>query len=92
MASVALFCRNYMGAVKHCRAWYGYPNCQKIEVAKMAKRDGTSMNQFIAIAVAEKISALETEQFFTERAKRANLAALRDILCRPGGEAPQSAR
>jgi hypothetical protein len=36
------------------------PKSLKDEVAKVAKRDGTSINQFIAIAVAEKISALET--------------------------------
>ena len=31
------------------------PKSLKAEVAKVAKRDGTSINQFIAIAVAEKI-------------------------------------
>ncbi len=35
------------------------PKSLKDQVAKVAKRDGTSINQFIAIAVAEKISALE---------------------------------
>ncbi|MCO6433796.1 YlcI/YnfO family protein, partial [Nitrosomonas nitrosa] len=42
------------------------PKSLKEEVAKMAKRDGTSLNQFISMAVAEKISALETEEFFKE--------------------------
>jgi hypothetical protein len=32
---------------------------------------GTSHNQFINAAVAEKLSALETEGFFKERAKAA---------------------
>jgi hypothetical protein len=49
-----------------------------------------SINQFIAIAVAEKISALETEQLFVERAKQANLDAFRDLLFRQGGEPPPS--
>jgi len=44
----------------------------KDEVAKVAKCNGTSVNQFIAIAVAEKISALETEEFFPERARDAD--------------------
>ena len=57
--------------------------------AKMAKRDGTSLNQFISMAVAEKISALETEEFFRERAKRANLKMFEDILYRQGGESPR---
>jgi len=65
------------------------PKSLKDEVAKVAKRDGTSINQFIAIAVAEKISALETGQFFLERAKGADLEAFRTILFRPGGEMPR---
>jgi predicted DNA-binding protein len=65
------------------------PKSLKNEVAKMAKRDGTSLNQFIAMAVAEKVSALETEDFFKERAKQANLKSFEDILFRPGGEMPR---
>ncbi|HXK56084.1 MAG: toxin-antitoxin system HicB family antitoxin [Gammaproteobacteria bacterium] len=66
------------------------PKSLKDEVAKAAKRDGTSVNQFIAMAVAEKISALETAQFFTERAKGADLDAFRAILFRRDGEPPRS--
>ena len=66
------------------------PKSLKNEVAKVAKRDGTSMNQFIAIAVAEKISALETERFFAERAKQAGMTEFRAILFRPGGEPPRT--
>ena len=40
------------------------PKSLKDKVAKVAKQDGSSINQFITIAVAEKISVLETEQFF----------------------------
>ena len=66
------------------------PKSLKNEVAKVAKRDGTSMNQFIAIAVAEIISALETERFFAERAKQADMEEFRAILLRPGGEVPRT--
>jgi hypothetical protein len=66
------------------------PKSLKENVAKVAKRDGTSINQFIAIAVAEKISALETEKFFAERAKNADMEAFRAIIFRPGGEPPQT--
>ncbi len=66
------------------------PKSLKDQVIKVAKRDGTSVNQFIAMAVAEKISALETEQFFAERAKKADLGAFRAILFRSGGEAPRA--
>ena len=64
------------------------PRSLKDEVARVAKRDRTSINQFIAIAVAEKISALETETFFADRAKGADLKAFRELLFRTGGEAP----
>lgn len=63
------------------------PKSLKEEVVKMAKRDGTSLNQFISMAVAEKISALETEEFFRERTKRADLKMFEEILYRQGGEA-----
>jgi len=66
------------------------PKSLKDEVAKVAKRDGTSINQFIAIAVAEKISALETERFFAERAKQADMEEFRAILFRSGGEPPRT--
>ena len=66
------------------------PKSLKKEVAKVAKREGTSVNQFIAIAVAEKISALETETFFAERVNQANFNAFRTILFRPGGEPPRT--
>lgn len=66
------------------------PKSLKAELAKIAKRDGTSINQFIAIAIAEKISALETEKFFAERAKQANMEEFRAILFRPDGEPPRT--
>ncbi|WP_448511401.1 toxin-antitoxin system HicB family antitoxin [Photorhabdus laumondii] len=66
------------------------PKSLREEVTRVAKRDRTSVNQFIAIAVAEKISALETEQFFSDRAKAADIKVFRDILFRTGGEAPRT--
>ncbi|TDM06417.1 MAG: toxin-antitoxin system HicB family antitoxin [Ideonella sp. MAG2] len=46
----------------------------------LASQDNTSMNQFIASAVAEKVSALSTETYLRERAQRGSdrqfLAAL----------------
>ena len=66
------------------------PKSLKEEVSKLAKRDGTSVNQFIAIAVAEKISALETEEFFSQRMEDADLEAFKAILFRSGGESPRT--
>jgi hypothetical protein len=66
------------------------PKSLKENVAKVAKRDGVSINQFIAIALAEIISALETEKFFAERAKNSDIEAFRTIIYRPGGEPPRT--
>ena len=38
----------------------------------LSKRDHVSINQFVATAVAEKIAALETEDYLAERAARAS--------------------
>ena len=66
------------------------PKSLKDKVAKVAKRDGSSINQFITIAVAEKISALETENFFAIRMKETDAEAFRSLLFRPGGEPPRA--
>jgi hypothetical protein len=39
-----------------------------------------SINQFVSTAVAEKLSALETEDYLQERAKRGNKAKFRKAL------------
>ena len=39
---------------------------------ELAKRENVSMNQFITTALAEKISALMTEEYLEERAGRAS--------------------
>lgn len=38
----------------------------------LAKKENTSINQLVASALAEKISALMTEDYITKRAKRAS--------------------
>ena len=47
----------------------------KGEAEKVAAAGGTTLNQFINVAVVEKLAALRTTQFFQERAARADLAA-----------------
>jgi hypothetical protein len=65
------------------------PVSLKSAVEKVSKRDGASMNQFLVVAAAEKIAAMETERFFAERRERADDAAFLRILNRDGGEAPR---
>jgi len=65
------------------------PQSLKNAIAQAAARDGISINQFIILAAAEKIAALDTMRFFEERTNRADLARFRQILDRTGGEPPQ---
>lgn len=65
------------------------PVSMKTALETIAKRDGTSINQFLVIAAAEKISAMETERFFAERRARADDEAFLRILNREGGEPPR---
>lgn len=41
---------------------------------ELAKEEKISLNQLITVALAEKISALMTEDFFEERARRSSRA------------------
>ena len=65
------------------------PASLKKEVEKVAADDGTTLNQFIVSAVAEKLSALKTADYFVERAKRADLETFDRLMSRPGGEPPR---
>jgi hypothetical protein len=46
----------------------------------LASQDNASMNQFIASAVAEKVSALATESYLRERAERASASKFQAAL------------
>ena len=65
------------------------PRSLKRAVERLSRQDGTSMNQFVATAVAEKVSALETARFFADRRARANFKAFDRIMKRRGGQKPR---
>ncbi len=58
------------------------PDSLHRKVRELAAKESISINQFIATAVAEKMSALLTEDYLEERARRANPAAFDRILSR----------
>ena len=58
----------------------------KAEAEKVAAEEGTTLNQFINVAVAEKLAALRTARYFQERAARADLAVFDQLLARAGEE------
>lgn len=65
------------------------PRSLKEAVERLSRQDGTSMNQFVATAVAEKVSALQTARFFEDRKARADFKAFDKIMRRRGGKPPR---
>ena len=57
----------------------------KTEAERIARTEGTTLNQFINVAVAEKISALRAAGYFRERAARGDVASALKLLERVGG-------
>jgi predicted transcriptional regulator len=71
------------------------PDSLHQHLKQAAKADSVSVNQFISIAVAEKISALQTYDLITRRAARGSrekfleaLAAVPNVTPDPGDELP----
>ena len=69
------------------------PDSLHKKVRELAAKDGISINQFIATAVAEKMSVLLTSAYLVERARRGSrakfervLAKVRDVPPLPGDE------
>jgi hypothetical protein len=46
------------------------PNYLHAQVRELAKQESVSINQFVTLTLAEKISALSTEDYFAKRASR----------------------
>ena len=49
-------------------------------VKELAEQEGISINQFVTTAVAEKMSALMTEDYLEQRAKRGSRKAFDAVL------------
>lgn len=65
------------------------PASLKRAVEELAREDGTTLNQFIVSAVAEKLAVLKTADYFAKRAARADFGAFDRLMRRGGGEAPR---
>lgn len=59
------------------------------QLRKAAAAEGVALNQLINVAVAEKLSALRTEEYFEQRSRRADRVQTLRILEKAGkGNAP----
>ena len=54
------------------------------EVKSIAKEEGISVNQFIATALAEKMSALRTQEYLEQRAARGSRDKFDNALAKIG--------
>ena len=65
------------------------PNSLHERARELAEREGISINQLVATALAEKISAIMTEEYLEQRAKRGSRAKfLRALRHVPDTEPP----
>jgi hypothetical protein len=65
------------------------PDSLHKRIKELARRDNVSINQMITLAVAEKLSALETEDYLGKRASRASKARFRKALGRVPDRKPE---
>jgi hypothetical protein len=57
-------------------------------IREIARREGVSINQFISTAVSEKISAIMTEEYLENRARKAKKGAFKRVLGRVPDRTP----
>lgn len=58
------------------------------QIRVLAKREGVSINQFLATAASEKIAALMTEEYLEKRAKRGSRDKFWAVLAKVPDSAP----
>ena len=56
------------------------PNSLHEQIRLLAKKEGISINQFVASAAAEKMAALLTEEYIERRSKRASRKKFHAVL------------
>jgi predicted transcriptional regulator len=66
------------------------PDSLHRKVRELASEEGISINQFIATAVAEKMSALLTKDYLRQRATRGPRAKYEAALARVADVAPEA--
>jgi hypothetical protein len=58
------------------------------EARRVSESEGVALNQFINVAVAERLSALRTEECIRQRSSRADIPPAMRILSRAGKGKP----
>ena len=64
------------------------PDSLHEKARELAEREDVSINQFITLALAEKISALMTEEYLQERARRGSRAKFKRAMAKVADAEP----
>ncbi len=64
------------------------PESLKKASKRIAEADDTTMNQFFVVAIAEKISAMETADFFKRRGLNASKTKADAVWAKVGNRSP----
>lgn len=67
------------------------PSSVHEQLRTLAAQEGISINQFITLAIAEKMAALDTKNYLQERAKRGNREKLLAVLAKAPDVEPEEA-
>ena len=59
------------------------------DLKEVAKEEGVSMNQFVMIAIAEKIASLNTVNYLGKRAERGSREKLLEVLSKAPDVEPE---
>jgi hypothetical protein len=65
------------------------PNSVHRHAKRFAEEEGISVNQLISVAVAEKLSAIDTEKHLAARAARGSVAKFRRVLAAVPAKTPE---
>jgi len=65
------------------------PESLHARARELAEKEDISLNQLITLALAEKVSALQTEEYLGERARRGNRKKFQQALNKVADEEPE---
>ena len=65
------------------------PKSLHAQLKELAQEEGISINQFVMLAVAEKVASISTIEYLEKRARRGNREKLLEILNKVRDDEPE---
>ena len=79
----------YMDSMEEVEIDLRIPKSLHNQVRELASEEGVSMNQFVMLALAEKVATLQAVGYLEERAKRGNREKLLAVLAKAPDVEPE---